>query len=99
MKHIMEAISDHIDEEIEDARTYARMASKYRTDNPEASNTFLKLSKEEMTHAQMLRDLAESMIAKNPHDDSIKDMYIIYDYLKGKQNEKMVEIKTMQAMM
>ena len=99
MKHIMEAISDHIDEEIEDARSYARMAANQKRTNPEAYQTFLKLSKEEINHAQMLRDLAESMIAKNPNDKSIPDMYTIYNYLKGKQNEKINEVKVMQAMM
>lgn len=99
MKHIMEFISDHIDEEIEDARTYAKAAMNYKSDSPEAYNLFMQLSKEEMTHANLLRNLAESMIQRNPDDKSIPDMYVIYNYLKGKQTEKMAEVAAMHAMM
>ena len=96
--HIMEYIADHIDEELEDARNYAKAAIKNKAEHPEAYDVFMRLSKEETQHAQTLRSLAETMITKNPNDDSIKDMYIIYNYLKGKQAEKMAEIKLLQNM-
>lgn len=98
MKHIMEFISDHIDEEIEDARTYAKAAMNYKSDSPEAYDLFMRLSKEEITHANLLRSLAEGMIAKNPNDESIPEMYIIYNYLKGKQTDKMAEVLAMHSM-
>ena len=94
----MEYISDRIDEELEDARNYAKAAIKNKSEYPEAYDVFMRLSKEEMSHAQNLRSLAEAMISKNPSDSKIKDMYVIYNYLKGKQAEKMAEIKVLQNM-
>lgn len=95
--HIMESISERIDEELEDAKEYAKMALRNKEIYPEAYTVFMRLSKDEISHAQSLRDLAENMIAKNPNDENIKDMYTIYNYLKGKQIEKMAEIKVMQS--
>lgn len=95
--HIMESISERIDEELEDAKEYAKMALRNKEIYPEAYTVFMRLSKDEISHAQSLRDLAENMIAKNPNDEHIKDMYTIYNYLKGKQTEKMAEIKVMQS--
>ena len=49
MKEI-KLLMKHIEDELEDAHTYAELAVEYKHDDPELADLFYRLSGEEMNH-------------------------------------------------
>ncbi len=53
MKEI-KLLMEHIEDELEDAHTYAELAVEYKHDAPELADLFYRLSGEEMNHMNAL---------------------------------------------
>ena len=97
---IIEWISDHIEEEINDAHTYIEKALMTKKDYPRLAETLSKLSDEEMRHMTMLHNEVVNIIEeyKAKHGEPPKEMMIIYEYLHKKQIDRSAEVKGLQAM-
>nr|DAR03194.1 MAG TPA: NEUTROPHIL-ACTIVATING PROTEIN A, four-helix bundle, METAL TRANSPORT [Caudoviricetes sp.] len=97
---LIEKLSAMVDEEIEDAKKYAKCALKYKDERPALAKTFFDLSGEEMRHMSMLHAEVEAVIQKyrQEHGEPPTAMLAVYDYLHGKQIEKAKEVKDYQAM-
>ena len=97
---LIEKLSAMVDEEIEDAKKYAKCAVKYKDERPALAKTFYDLSGEEMRHMTMLHAEVEAVIQKyrKENGEPPTAMLAVYDYLHGKQIEKAKEVKDYQAM-
>ena len=61
---IIQKISDRIDEEISDAKTYAKLALETKDNHPDLSRTLYNISLQEMEHMRMLHDAVVNVIAE-----------------------------------
>lgn len=97
---IIKILSEKIEEEICDAKTYAKMAVEYKDEYPDLSRTFYNLSLQEMDHKTMLHNEAAELIKRyrEANGEPPADMMAVYDYLHKHQIEKALEVKTLQAM-
>lgn len=97
---IINILSDKIEEELCDAKSYGIMALEYKTEYPELSRTLFNLSTQEMDHMNLLHAEVTTIIKKwrDANGDPPADMLAVYDYLHKKQIEKALEVKTLQSM-
>ena len=61
---IIRKISDRIEEEIKDAKTYTMMAMEVKDEYPEMARVLYTISMQEMEHMRMLHDGLVTLIAK-----------------------------------
>ena len=97
---IIEILSEKIEEEICDAKSYIEMALKYKDEFPELSRTLFNLSSQEMEHMNMLHNEVTAIIKKyrETQGETPAEMLAVYDYLHKKQIDKSAEVKMMQSM-
>ena len=97
---IIEILSEKIEEEICDAKSYIEMALKYKDEFPELSRTLFNLSSQEMEHMNMLHNEVTAIIKKyrETQGEPPAEMLAVYDYLHKKQIDKSAEVKMMQSM-
>ena len=97
---VIKCLADRIEEELNDALTYAELAEKWKETEPETADLFLELSQEEMGHMEKLHNEAVRQIEKyrEEHGEPPECMKMLYDYLHGKHIEKAKMIKVMQGM-
>ena len=95
---IIQTISEHIEEELEDAETYIKLAHEYREEFPQIAKTFYELSIEEMRHMDMLHIEVAGLIKKHreEHREPPAAMLAVYEYLHKKDIEKSAKIKLLQ---
>ena len=91
---IIEKLSEMIDEEISDAYKYAKCSLEH-DDDPELSRTFTLLANEELNHMNMLHAQVVRLIKKvrEENGEPPASMMAVYDYLHGKQIDKVSEVK------
>lgn len=97
---IIQKISDRIDEEISDAKTYAKLALETKDNHPDLSRTLYNISLQEMEHMRMLHDAVVNVIAeyRRVNGEPPEKMMAVYDYLHERQIEHAAEARNMQAM-
>ena len=97
---IIQAVTDHINEEIHDACTYAKMALEYKDQYRSLADVFFALSQEEMRHSTILHNEVVKLIAdyRQQHGEPPAEMLAVYDYLHKKSIEKAEEVKRYQQM-
>jgi len=97
---IIEKLCDYIDEEICDAKKYAKMALEVKDEYPQLAETFSRLSQEEMGHMQSLHNEVEKIIIdyRNKNGEPPVEMKAVYDYLHQRSIDKAKEVKIYQAM-
>ena len=94
MKLIKE-LSEMIEEELDGAEEYAKMALMHKTDNPNLAKTFYDIATEEMRHVDMLHgEVVRSIEAhKREHGEPPALMKAMYDYMHERQIEEAKEVR------
>jgi len=97
---LIKILSEKIEEEINDAKSYVEMAIKHKEDYPELSRTLYNISMQEMEHKNMLHNEVTEIIRKwrETNGEPPADMLAVYEYLHNRQIEKALEVKTLQTM-
>lgn len=97
---IIETLSHKIEEEVQDAKSYATMAMEYKDEYPELSRTLYNISTQEMEHMNLLHGEVTQIIKRyrETQGEPPVDMMAVYDYLHKKQIEHSLEVKTLQTM-
>ena len=97
---IIKILSEKIEEEIKDAKSYADMSIKYKEEYPELSRTLYTLSLQEMEHMNLLHNEVTTIIKRyrETNGEPPVEMMAVYDYLHNKQIENSLEVKTLQNM-
>ena len=97
---IIKVLSDRIKDELQDAKSYAKMAIEYKEEYPELSRTLYNISTQEMEHMNLLHNEVAALIKRyrETNGEPPADMLAVYDYLHKEQIEKAVEVKTLQNM-
>ena len=95
---IIEILSEKIDEEINDAKSYIEMSIKYKEEYPELSRTLANISAQEMEHMNLLHNEVVILIKKyrETKGEPPADMLAVYNYLHKKQIEKSAQVRMMQ---
>lgn len=97
---IIQELSSQIEEEIEDAKNYAKHALTVKEGHPELGQTYQKLADSELDHVNRLHDAVTILIkeyrAKN--GDPPANMMAVYEYLHGRHIEKVADVKAMLDM-
>lgn len=97
---IIETLSNKIEEEVQDAKSYVTMAMEYKDEYPELSRTLYNISTQEMEHMNLLHGEVTQIIKRyrETQGEPPADMLAVYDYLHRKQIDKSLEVKTLQTM-
>lgn len=97
---IIKALSEKINEEIADAKSYAQMALAHKDDYPDLSRTLYTIATQEMDHMKMLHDKVSDIISdyRKDHGEPPAPMLAVYNYLHEKSIEDSAEVKTMLTM-
>ena len=97
---LIQRLSEHISEEIHDARCYAKWALEEKDAHRSLADTLYTLSTEEMRHMQMLHNEVTRIITeyRQANGEPPASMLAVYDYLHKKQIDNAAEVKTLQSM-
>lgn len=95
---IIELLSEHIEDELEDACTYIKLALEYKDTDPETANLFYKLSQEEMTHMDALhkRVVASIDTYKKLKGEAPEGMKALYDFMHKREIAQAEKITNLQ---
>lgn len=96
---IIKKISEQIEEEIEGAEEYIKLALKYKDENPGLAKTFYDISTDELRHVDLLH--TEVVMLINEHKKTAGEppaaMLAVYDYLHEKQIAAVNKVKMYQS--
>ena len=97
---VIQVISDKIEEEINDARSYAELANEYKESYSNLARTFYNLSMQEMEHMNLLHGQVTEIIRqyRETNGEPPSDMLAVYNYLHKQQIDKSLEVKVLQSM-
>lgn len=97
---IIKILSEKIEEEVCDAKAYAKMAIEYKEEYPELARDLYNLSMQEMDHMNILHNDVSEIIRRyrETNGEPPVEMMAVYDYLHKKQIDKTLEVKMMQTM-
>jgi len=97
---IIKILSEKIEEEINDAKSYVKMALEYKDEYPEMSRTLYSISLQEMEHMNLLHGEVTGLIKRyrDTKGEPPAEMLAVYDYLHKQQIDKAAEVKVLQTM-
>ena len=97
---MIELLSEHIEDELEDACTYINLALEYKDTDPETANLFYKLSQEEMTHMDALHKRVVACIEKykQTKGEPPEGMKALYDFVHKREIAQAEKITNLQNM-
>lgn len=98
MKIIKELV-EFINEEVDGAEEYAKLAVKYKTENPTLAKTFYDISMDEMRHADLFHAEVVKLIEEHRRTkgEPPASMLAVYDYLHEKHIEEAKEVRMYQS--
>ena len=96
---IIKTLSEMIIDEVEGAEKYAKESVMLKDERPEIAKMFYNLANEELGHVNTLHISVVSLINeyKAEHGDPPANMMAVYEYLHGKQINKVAEVNAMLA--
>lgn len=91
---IIEILSEHTEEELDDALAYIMLAHEYKEKYPMIAKTFYELSMQEMGHMEMLHNDVKDLIEKHrrEHGEPPPAMLAVYEYLHKKILRKQTKL-------
>lgn len=96
MMDTLTSIYSQVDEEIQDARDYAADAMRCKSSHPELAQIYIKLSGEEIQHAQILQGAAAHQVATQDQAHPLSnDGKTLTDWIKSCQDERIGDVKRM----
>lgn len=97
---LIELLSEHIEDELEDAETYINLALEYKETDPEIAQLFSKLSQEEMTHMDALHKRVVACIEKykQTKGEAPEGMKALYDFVHKREIAQAEKITNLQNM-
>lgn len=100
MMRIIELLSAHIEEELEDAYSYAKLALEYKDTEPALAAVFYRLSDEEMSHMDMLHKQVAACISeyRQTHAEPPAAMQAIYDFVHKREIAKAERVASLQEL-
>lgn len=95
---IIQELSEMIEEELEGAENYVKLAIHYKAENPSLASTFYEISTQEMRHVTMLHEEVVKCIKsyREKHGDPPQAMQAVYDWLHKKHIEEATDVKRYQ---
>lgn len=96
---LIQQITEMIEEEIDGASHYGKMAVKYKEENPVLAKTFYDIATQELQHVTMLHEQVVKIIEEHrkTSGEPPAPMLAVYDYLHEKQIEKANKAKSYLA--
>lgn len=93
-------LMQHIEEELDDACKYAKLAVEYRDSDSDMAELFYQLSCEEMTHMKLLHNNVVSHIEsyKRAKGDLPNGMKQLYEYLHKRDIERAEKVAALQGL-
>lgn len=93
-------LMEHIGDELQDAKTYAKLALEYKDADPDMANLFYALSGEEMTHMDLLHKSAVAHIEeyRRLKGEPPEGMKALYNYLHEKYIGKAEQVTNLRGM-
>lgn len=97
---IIKTLTEMIEEELDGAKEYAKLALEHKADNPSLANTFHEIATQEMRHVDMLHNEVVSIIKKRreSHGEPPAHMMAIYEWEHKKQIEHSAEVHRLMDM-
>ena len=97
---IIQELSDYIEEEINDAIKYAKMAIARRDEYPLLAEAVYKISDEEIKHMGILHGQVAAIIAdyRKKNGEPPEPMQVLYNVLHRKHIEHAAEAKAYQSL-
>ena len=97
---LIKKLSEHIEEEIADAKCYAKWALELKDENRNLADTLYSISLDEMKHMGLLHDAVVKVIDeyRKTEGEPPAAMQAVYDYLHQKHIEEAQEAKNYQTM-
>lgn len=94
MKEI-EKLSEHIEEEINDAHKYIQCAMFYKEDRPQLASMYRDLAQEELVHMNRLHEQVTELIKeyKSKHGEPPAEMMWVYEYLHNKHIKDVEDVR------
>lgn len=99
MKLIQE-LSDYIEEEINDAIKYVKLAMEIKDEYPTIAENIYKISEDEMRHMSILHSQVVSVIEdyRRKNGEPPEAMKILYDIMHNKHIQHAAEARAYQSM-
>lgn len=96
---IIQKYVELIEEELEGAENYIRMAIKHKEDNPKLAKALADISNDEMRHVDILHAEVVDVIAEHRRTagEPPASMLAVYNYLHERHIDKANHIKLLQA--
>ena len=96
---IIQKYVDLVEEELEGAENYVKMAITHKEDNPKFAKALYDISNDEMRHVEILHSEVVDLIAEHRRTsgDPPASMLAIYNYLHERHVDKANDIRMLQA--